>query len=374
LLSPVIGRDFWGHMETGVVEQGEKIARSWPAEKPAELWKIDTGEGFGGAAIAGGKVCMLDRKNSQEDIFRVLDLKTGQTIWEHVNASPDRRGAYPGSRGTPTLEGDRAYVVGVSGMLTCFDIAAKKVAWSKSLMKDLGAGNAPWGFAQSPLIVRDMLIISASGGKSGLIALNKQNGEVIWKGEPFGAADTYTSPMLVKIADQEQIAMLHKGAFAGVDPANGKILWKYDWTTKRQSRNRQTSARAVLLTTGYGNGCAMLRIEQSTGAEWTVNEIFQDDRCSSRAPSPLFYKGHIYTNSEEIKRGLQCLTETGDIKWETQSRPSFGLGGMILVDGVIFIVNSDSGELVMAEANPGGYKELGRAKVLGGKDIFGRWR
>jgi outer membrane protein assembly factor BamB len=124
------------------------------------------------------------------------------------------------------------------------------------------------------------------------------------------------------------------------------------------------------LTIGYGGGCAMIRVTRSNDGAWTVSEIFQDTRSGSRVPPALLYQGHIYTNSDDNKRGLQCLDSRGAVKWETLPKPQFGQGSMIIADGVIFIVNDETGELVMAEASPDRYNELGRAKVLGGREIW----
>jgi outer membrane protein assembly factor BamB len=360
---------FLGPDGTGVVETGEKIARSWPAGGPKELWKVPTGPGFGGPAISGQKVYLLDRKGEQ-DIFRVLDLKTGRMIWEQGYAAGRYQdGGYHGSRSTPTIDGDRAYTVGPSGHVCCFDVAARKPVWDKSLRSDFGAKPGGWGFAQSPLVVGDLVIVSASGGPNGLVALNKETGAVAWKTRAFGENDTYTSPMLVTIAGQEQIVMWHRGRLAAASPEGGAPLWEYRWDTNRPiPQPVHLGDGKFFLTIGYGGGCAMIHVSKA-GSAWKVTEIFQDQRSGSKVPPALFYRGHIYTNAEN-GRGLQCLDAEGNVKWETGRRQQFGLGSLIIADGVIFIVHGDKGELVMAEANPAGYKELGRAKVLGGNDIW----
>jgi len=361
---------FMGPDGTGVVEKGEKVARSWARGGPKVLWTIDVGYGFGGAAIVGGKVYLLDRQNDVGDVLRVLDLKTGDSLWEQSYSTPRFRGGYPGSRGTPTVDGDRVYTVGVLGHVTCFDVATKRIVWAKSLAKDFGAQAGDWGFAQSPLLLGKLIIVSAAGGSSGLVALNKDTGELVWKTPAFGETDTYTSPMVSTIGGQQQVVMWHKEAIAGFDPKDGRKLWEYEWRTNRPiPQPVDLGDGRFFLTIGYGGGCAMIRVNRS-GNRWNVEEIFQDGRSASKVPPALLYQGHIYTNSDDNQRGLQCLDLDGNVKWETRRRPSFGLGSMIIADGVIFIVSGESGELVMAEANPTRYKELGRAKLLSGGDLF----
>ena len=362
---------FLGPAGTGVVEEGETIARAWPAGGPKELWSITVGQGYGGASIAGGKVYLLDRRDNKQDIFRVLDLKTGQSVWEYSYDTLPLKASHPGSRGTPTVDGDRVYTVGLMGQVHCFDVPAKKVVWHKSLYDDFGADRVPWGFAQSPLVFGDMVVLAAPSKATGVIALDKTTGETRWKSKSFGGCDTYTSPMLVTLAGHEQVVNWHRGALAGIDPRDGELLWTHLWRTNRPVPQPVAIGDGRLfLTIGYGGGCAMIRVARSDDGTWSASEIFQDTRSGSRVPPALFYQGHIYTNSDDNRRGLQCLDANGDVKWETVNKPKFGQGSMIIADGVIFIVNDETGELVMAEASPNGYKELARAKVLGGREIW----
>jgi outer membrane protein assembly factor BamB len=361
-----------GPSGTGVVERGEKVARSWPPGGPDELWSVKVGEGYGGAAIAGGKVYFLDRADNKEDIFRVLDLKTGQRVWEYRYPTAPLKASHVGSRGTPTVDGDRVYCVGVMGQVHCFDVPNRKVVWKKSLVDDFKADAVPWGFAQSALIAGDTVVLAAPGKTTGVIALDKQTGETLWKSEPFGGCDTYTSPMLVTLDGREQIVNWHRGALAGIDPAGGKLLWAHRWRTNRPVPQPVPMGDGrFFLTVGYGGGCAMVRVTRDEDRSWKVTEIFQDERSGSRVPPVLLYQGHLFVNSDDNKRGLQCLDANGEVKWETLNEPAFGQGSMIIADGVIFIVNDESGELVIAEASPKGYKELGRSKVLAGREIWG---
>jgi outer membrane protein assembly factor BamB len=370
---------FMGPDGTGVVATGEKVARSWPADGPEVLWNIKVGEGFGGVSIAGGKVYLLDRSNNERDIFRVFDLKSGHALWEYPYATAPLKASHPGSRSTPTVDGDRVYTVGLMGEFHCFDVPGKKVVWKKSLRQDFNADAVPWGFAQSPLILRDMVITAAVGKTTGLIALNKETGETIWKSQPFGGCDSYTSPMVVTIGGQEQVINWHRGVLAAINPADGTMLWKHDWRTNRPvPQPVHLGGGRFFLTVGYGGGCAMIKVNKSggggadgdEGGDWDVTEIFQDTRSGCRVPPALFYQGHIYTNSDDNKRGLQCLDADGNVKWETVNKPQFGQGSLIIADGVIFIIDDSTGELVMVEASPTAYKELGRAKLLGGRDIW----
>jgi outer membrane protein assembly factor BamB len=352
------------------VARNETINRAWPAEGPPLLWRVEMGEGFGGAAIAAGKVYVLDRADEQ-DKLRVFDLLTGREEWSHAYAAPGRVG-YPGSRSTPTVDGERLYTVGAFGHLSCFDIPRRQLLWSKQLPLELGAQAGGWGFAQSPLVHNNMLIVFVQSRQHGVAALDKQTGAVLWKSEPVGAPDSYTSPLLATIGGVEQIIAFQKSTLAGLNPANGKILWKYsDYPVTRTIPQPVLAGDGrIFLTSGYGRGCAMVQVTRN-GDRFQVKELFRDKRSGSTVPSALFYDGHIYTNAHDVGAGLQCLSADGEVKWQTQSSPSFEMGSLLIADGLLFAMDGRRGLVRLLEARPHRYRELAQFQALGGGKIWG---
>ena len=57
------------------------VLRTWPKEGPKVLWTAPVGVGFGGPAVSGGNVYLLDRDEKIGDTLRVFDLATGKEIW-----------------------------------------------------------------------------------------------------------------------------------------------------------------------------------------------------------------------------------------------------------------------------------------------------
>jgi outer membrane protein assembly factor BamB len=365
---------FMGPNANGVVE-GAGISKSWPAEGPKMLWRVATGPGYGGAAIADGKVYLLDRQGDGQDNFRMFDLATGKEEWSFAyDAAPANpgKGGYGGSRSTPAVDGNRVYTVGPFSHLYCFDVKEKKVLWHKRLDAELGAERGKWESAQSPLIYRSTVIVNLHGKKAGVAALDKMTGKVVWESAPIGGGDSYTSPMVANLAGVEQVLTFQKGGgLVGLDPATGKSLWSYnDYSLQRPIPNPVLIGDGrIFLTSGYGKGCAMIRVEKADN-EWKITELFKDNRSASKTPPALYYQGHIYSNSDDNGQGLQCMTVDGDVKWKTEKSPVFGLGSLIIADGVLFVLDGNRGVLRMVEANPAGYKELGQAQVLGSKEVW----
>jgi outer membrane protein assembly factor BamB len=333
------------------------------------LWKVDTGPGFGGPAIADGKVYLLDRIKGKSDVLRAFDLKTGKEEWSSSYDAPGRV-SHPGSRSTPFVSDGHVYTVGTFGQLYCFSIKTHKPVWNKDLIADFGAKRGGWGFGQSPLVVDDLVVVSIQSGKNGLAAFNKLTGKVAWKSWPIGGSDCYTSPMLTTIAGVRQIVMFHKGVVAGVDPKNGKLLWEYaGYKGKRPIPNPVVMADGrIFLTSGYGYGCAMIKVTKS-GDSFRVKQIFNDGRSGSKVPPAIQYDGHIYSNTE-TGDSLQCLSADGEVKWKTGRKLDLSLGSLLIADDLLFVLGGKSGILHLVEASPKGFNELAQAKLLGGREIW----
>ncbi len=359
---------FMGPNGDGTVT-GAGVARTWPAEGPKVLWTAKLESGFGGPAIADGKVYLLDRIGTEGDKMRVFDLKTGKELWSFGYDAPGRV-SYPGSRSTPFVTGELVFSVGTFGQLYCFSVKSRQPMWRVDLAKEHGASRGGWGFAQSPLVVDGKVIVSIQSDEHGLAAFDAKSGKLAWKTGPIGASDCYTSPMLATIAGVRQVVMFQKHGVAGVAPADGKILWKYTgYTGKRPIPNPVVVADGrIFLTSGYGAGCAMIKVTK-TGEKFKVKELFYDKRSGSKVPPAILHGGHLYSNTE-IGDGLQCMSLDGKVKWKTGGRPGFSLGSLIIADGLIYILGGSTGTLHLIEATPTGHKELAKATLLSGKNIW----
>lgn len=360
---------FMGPNGNGTITRAN-VAREWPDGGPPTLWRAEVGVGFGGPAIAAGKVYLLDRVGEQQDKLRCFDLKDGKELWSFAYDAPGKV-SYPGSRSTPAVDGNRVYTIGPFGHMQCVDITTRKSVWSTNLATDHGAQRGGWAFAQSPLVIDNLVIASIQNNRQGLVAFDKATGKVAWMSGPIGGGDTYTSPMLATIAGVRQIVMLQKGALAGVNPADGKILWSYGGYDMRRPIPQPVIIPdgRVFMTSGYKSGCAMVKVEK-TADGFKVTELFKDMRHGCKVAPAILWDGHIYANCEDIGEGLTCMTVDGEVLWKTARNPGFDLGSLLIADGLIYIMDGGKGILRLVEASPKGYKELASAQVLGGKQIW----
>ena len=152
---------------------------------PEILWETNVGKGHATVAVkdeylytTGNRMVIAGKDTLHEDVIYCLDSETGDENWTYAYPCEDRD--WPGPRTSPILDGNLLFILGWEGDLFCFNSENGDVIWKKHLVKDELSDPNSWGFAGSPVVEADMLLLTAN--KSG-IALNKNTGKVIWKSE-----------------------------------------------------------------------------------------------------------------------------------------------------------------------------------------------
>ncbi len=328
------------------------INKDWAVRPPKELWRIPLGDvGHAGPAVANGKVFIVDHKDGK-DVLRAIDLATGKDVWTcaYEDAKAENYGF---SRATPLIEGGKVYGVSMMGNVLCLDEKDGKVLWRKNLVQDFGGRLPTWLMAVSPVIDGDKLIVVPGASDGAVAALNKDTGELVWKG---GGGDKpgYSTPVVATLAGKKQYVVFLATTLAGVDASDGKLLWSFPWTTKYDV-NAATPIvvgdDSVFITSGYSRGCALAKV----GADG-VTKVWENKAVSAHFNSPVLDGGYLYANSDP--GDLVCLNaKTGEVAWK---QDGFEKGGLAAVDGCIVAQAGDRGTLVLCEMSPRGYKELGR--------------
>jgi outer membrane protein assembly factor BamB len=351
------------------------LMRSWPAGGPKVLWTVQVGAGYGGAAIQGGKVYILDRPDRRTDAVRCLNFATGKEEWSFSYPAPGRV-PHDGSRSTPAVDDKYVFTIGCFGHVHCISKETKKPVWTKHLLKDYGGGRPPrWGIPQSPLLHGNTVIVSPQSREAGVVALAKDTGKEVWRSKSIGRMD-YVSPTITTIDGVAQVIMVNSSGTCGVDAASGKVLWKYDGVQCRIPIPNATAIGdgRIFIVEGYDAGCAMIKVAKGDDGTFTVAEQFKHQKCNSQMNPAMLYKGHLYANSysNSDKDGFMCLDLDGKVLWQTAGKVSFQRGHMLLADGMIFIIDGAAGSLYLVEPDPTGYKELAKVGgLLGGREIWG---
>jgi len=357
------------------------LLRSWPENGPKVLWTISLGPGYGGAAVSEGKVYILDRVRSKQDMLRCLDLLTGKGLWSYVYDAPGRV-SHPGSRSTPAIDGNYIYTCGSFGDLYCFDKNTHKPIWNRNVWKDYDDGNVPrWAISQNPLIYGGSVIAASQTSKAGVVSYDKLTGQIKWASEALPGNAGYVSPVIVKIGGNDNVVMIMAGerrggggAVVGMDPQNGRQLWIYKgWSCRIPIPNvTEIGDGRLFITGGYEAGSAMIKVEKK-GDSYTVTELYKTDDFGTHCHPPVLHEGHLYAHCTTNTRrdGMVCMDLDGKVKWKTGRSPVFDKGGFLLADGLIFSVDGKQGILYLVEPGPAGYKELAKAKLLDTNECWG---
>ncbi|MCI0378449.1 MAG: PQQ-like beta-propeller repeat protein [Gemmataceae bacterium] len=329
------------------------LLTDWPDAGPRKLWEKSVGEGYSAVAVARGRVFTMFQAGAQEAVVG-WDLD-GKEIWRYQYAAAYRNSYGNGPRGTPTVDAELVYTVGATGVLACFrafaDGPQNQPLWTKNLLAEFGADNLRWGVSFSPLVEGDFLYLNPGGpsGKS-LVALDKATGAVKWTSQNDQAG--YSSPVAVTIAGQRQILFFTEPGLVSVAPSDGRLLWRFPWQTQFGANIATpiVEQNYVFVSSGYGKGCALVKIDGSLHA----GLVYVNKNMKTHFSSCVRYKDHLYGFDDA---SLSCLDfRTGKVAW---SERGFDKGSLMIADGHLFILG-EYGTAAVAEATAEGYREKGR--------------
>jgi outer membrane protein assembly factor BamB len=333
----------------------EHISTNWPAEGPKVLWQAEAGTGFSSVAIASNRAYTMGNSNNEDTIW-CLDALTGARIWKHTYAAflgPQYYEGGPGS--TPTVEGNRVFTISKWGNVFCLDAATGKIIWQRDLCSD-GLHTNRWGFAGSPLLWRDLVILNA--GSAGT-ALDRRTGATVWSNGTNAAG--YASPTLCKFGDKETLLIFAAKHLVGLAPETGRELWRQFWETGWDTNNTDPLVqRNSIFISSFSRGCLLLSVQDGKP------QVVYDTKVLRNNLSPGILLGdylYAFNGEAHTETDLRCIhLPTGELKW-TRKDPQFG--SLICADGNL-IVLSEKGQLLVADASPGGFTPLARATVLSG--------
>ncbi|MCU1275233.1 MAG: hypothetical protein JWO48_2664 [Bryobacterales bacterium] len=330
------------------------LLKEWPADGPKLLWKVTTlGKGYGTPAVASGMVYVTGDEGRKFYVYAFDMSGKSQGKIEHGQAFA---GDHPGARGTPSIDGSNLYVLGGTGLLGCYDAKTGARKWQHE-MKEYGGGPGGWGYAESPLVYRNLVIVKA-GGKHCIVALDKTSGKGVWSSTGFSAGPEYGSCIPVSFGEAEMIVTGTNEGLVAVNAKNGALLWG-DKFAAGNTANCPTPAFSdgyVFWANGYGAGGVCMKLKPNGAAEqaWTTKEM------DCHHGGYIIENGYIYGNHGG---GWTCLDlKTGQKKWYDHG---VGKGSLCYADGMLYLFSENNGNCALATCSPEGLKITGRVQVEG---------
>lgn len=336
---------------------GVRIKTDWTASPPVALWRRPVGPGWSSFAVRGDRFYTQEQRGPDE-VVACYKLSTGEPVWAHRDTARfwESNGG-PGPRGTPTLRNGRVYTFGATGILNVLDERDGSVVWSRNAASDTGMEIPHWGFASSPLVINDLVVVATAGQ---LVAYDVATGAKRWTSPARGVS--YSSPHLATIDGVPQVLLLSEPGLISVGLADGKLLWEHAWAGYPIVQPALTEDGDVLISVSDSSGIRRLGIAHGS-AGWTVQE-----RWTSLGLKPYFndfvvHNGHAFGFDGSI---LSCIDlQDGKRVWKGGR---YGNGQLLLLaDQDLLLLTSEEGELALVRAAPDQFTEVARFPALEGK-------
>jgi hypothetical protein len=359
----------------------------WPEKGPEVVWSVNhIGEGYSSLAIRGDRIFTQGNIEGKGAVL-CLSAENGSVIWKThppTETTAFKHGKGNGARGTPTLDGDLLFTIGGGGDLTCLKALSGEVVWSKHLVTDFGGSRPGWGFSESPLVDGDKLVVTPGGSEGCVVALNKQNGDVIWRSNEASDKAHYSSAIVVESHGVRQVIQFTGGGgkkgrgrrnnaepaaadgaisarVISLDAETGHLLWSYD-KSANGTANVATPifhGDKVFSSSAYGTGGGLVKLGKSTDS-FTSEEVYFEKKMANHHGGIVLVDGFLYGFGSG---GLICMNfETGEIAWQARS---VSKGSIVYADGCLYCYG-EKNEMALVAANPKEYVEKGRFAVPSG--------
>ena len=337
---------------------------AWP---PATLWQRDVGYGVSSVIAAGGRVYAMGHRDGSDTIF-CLHGEIGEVIWQYSypcksDQTSDVR--FPGPRSTPATDGQAVYAVSLEGRVHALDAATGKVLWTKSPAETGASEKQQYGVCCPVLVYGDMVICDVA---TACLAFDKGSGREIWR-TAGGGGWNGAAPVVARCEGRG--CVVH-GTGRCVDLADGKELWRVPYG-EMSAATPVISGNRVFLSPFHGrnlggHGCALIRVQDGR-----PQVVWNNDEVEGLCLTAVLHKGYLYApDRDELaisgesgrKMNVKCIElETGKVRWV--QRPI--AWPTMIVAGDKLLIQTLSGELILAEASPQGYREHGRVEVPPGR-------
>jgi outer membrane protein assembly factor BamB len=361
--TPLLARGADWPVFRGLTRDGVSVEKDWthewPGGEPKRLFQVNVKNGFSCPVVRGDRLWTMGHARGNDTVV-CLDANTGTEIWSY-NYPALRLGTvkpdYEGTRATPTLEEDRLYTLSRDGKLFCLDAGSGAVKWERDVSKDPGAAIPPWGFAGSPVVQGELLILNV--GSAGL-ALDKATGAIRW--QTGKGVSGYATPTVYEMGGKSRLAIFAAERIVGIETLSGKELWSVPWKTeyKINSSDLIFHDGKLFASSAYNFGCALIDV-----AGDRAKVLWQNKGLRNHYNSSILRDGYLYgfDGNNMQGSGLKCVEfATGRTRW-TAPQPAWG---NLILAGDRLIIVSQSGELVVAKASAERFEELAHAQPIGG--------
>lgn len=341
--------------ETGLMKQ-------WPQGGPAELWSCEgLGWGYSSPAVAGGVAYTCGMIQDQGYLF-AIDSRGKVKYRVNYGSEWDKAGNSPGTRTTPTIDGDRLYIMSGRGRIACHNAASGDRIWAVDTPEKFGGKNIRWGIAESILVDGDRVICTPGGKDAAVVALNKMTGETVWTSKGLSQLSAYCSPILVERGSSRLVVTLVEKALAGIDANTGRVCWvvPHEVSYDIQAVSPLYADGMIFVTNGYRHGCQGFALSpdgMSAEQKWLQKAL------DVHHGGVVLVDGRVHGASS---RGDWVCVDlaTGRVAFTGKL---VGKGSVIYADGMLYGYG-ESGKVGLIKIKPDGYELVSSFPVKKGSN------
>ena len=342
----------------------KNLLKKWPENGPALLWTAKgLGHGYSSISIADGMIYTAGsiEKNT---VIIALNLE-GRILWQVKNGKP-WTGDRPGTRGTPTIDGNRLYHQSPHGDLICLNAKTGDRIWEFNIIEKFKSKIPNWALAESLLVDGNHLISCPGGPQTCMVAINKKTGSVVWKAPGIGEPAGYASPALFEHKGLRIITTLTLKSMIGVNADTGELLWRI---------KHESYADENVMMPIFHDGEVFISTLKAGSVKWKLNvkdgkvsleEIWRTEELDNHHGGVILINGNLYGTSTFRNRNLLvCLDfKTGRNKYMDKC---VGKVSLTYADGMLYALSID-GVMGLVRPTPAGHELVSSFEIpKGGK-------
>jgi outer membrane protein assembly factor BamB len=348
------------------------LLKEWPEGGPELLLEYE-GIGTGwSSVISNGKYIYASGMIDRMDHLTCIDFE-GNLKWQ-VEYGKSWDQSYPDTRGTPTIEGDRIYIISGTGELVCLDAETGATRWKKHVDQEYQAEYHDWGVAEMPLIVGNKIICSPTGALTTFVALDKMTGEEIWKTPGTNGQRSYVSPVLRKFNGKDYVLGASASDFFIVDPDNGEIktsytyfdssIWKWQPRGMIWANAPVVKGNMIFLSIGYDYPAKMIRVNEDLSS---IEEVYTSTLLDNHHHGLIELDGFLYGSYwiHNNAGNWACLEwNTGKVMYDQEWNSK---GELVYADGMFYVYEEKRGNVALVKPDPSGFKVVSSFQVEKGR-------
>jgi len=340
------------------------LLKKWPEGRPKLLWTADfIGHGWSGVTISGDRIYTSGNVGDLSMVF-CLD-KAGNKVWEKDNGPAHTEGrTYPGTRGTPTIDGEVLYDVSARGEVTCYDAKTGEKKWNRNLLKDYDAPMPRWILGHSTVVDGNNLICMVGGAKALAVALNKKTGETALEYPPAsgGTPTSYMTPYFFEFERIRVLALMSNGTVEGYEANTGKKLFSFPWRNRTGTNVTPPIYRDghLFVSSGYGYGAEGYKLAKNADGTITATKLWHTESFDNHHHGLVLVGDWVYGTTSRGNWGAVNFL-TGEVGY--LARPVGEQSSVHYADGLIYVLSQDSATVILWDPKPTEFVELGRFQL-----------